>query len=202
MSNSKKVTNSITFGIILIFLVMFCNPSESKADITQSGGKDYFSGLAYISGYNNVMITGSIENKSGPYNIYFNVYDYNKNELSIPSQYKYAYLNGINIISSTSYYAFGVMDFGCNGSGDTSCTYFDSYLTRNGSSGSYYVHLSAPYYPYMTGIDGILTASLSFSDTPVDINSLVTPIPPAFLLMGSGIVGLFGIRKRLQQLVA
>jgi hypothetical protein len=29
-----------------------------------------------------------------------------------------------------------------------------------------------------------------------------TPIPPAFLLMGSGIVGLFGMRKRLQQQVA
>jgi hypothetical protein len=35
-----------------------------------------------------------------------------------------------------------------------------------------------------------------------DITTYVTPIPPAFLLMGSGIVGLFGMRKKLQQQVA
>jgi hypothetical protein len=35
------------------------------------------------------------------------------------------------------------------------------------------------------------------------VNSVTTtPIPPAFLLMGSGIVGLFGMRKKLQQQVA
>jgi len=40
--------------------------------------------------------------------------------------------------------------------------------------------------------------NLTFSDTPVDINQVPTPtpIPAAFYLLGSGLVELFGFRKR------
>jgi hypothetical protein len=211
---------NLILNIVLLILFVICKPSESMAAFVT----EYFSGIGEYKldlqggGYwpplhsdQQVIILGQVNyfRPNQPYsipvgqnvaNVSIKVFDLSKNEVggyfgNSSVQYNsinYIDANNYNIGYSTTGYSF-YGDINWYSTGGQSRA-----LNKAENSGNFSFSDNYSNYNNNTNCSLVLNSDkLTFSSLPVDINLITTPIPSAFLLLGSGLVGIVGMRKRI-----
>ncbi|NVN90937.1 MAG: hypothetical protein HXX11_10075 [Desulfuromonadales bacterium] len=180
----------IKYGILVLVAAAFSKPIESKASMVV----DYFGGIGTYTKQSpvatdiQIIIIGKFSYDLNTRNEYFSVgyYDLYKNPITSISDSDIRYSGGINFdYTNSNNYLYGAME--AFGTGSVYSLYRNSNI---GYSGLTLIN-NYGYSEYLT------SNTLTFSSKPVDINKYAqAPIPPSFVLMGSGVVGLFGFRRK------